>query len=57
MDELIKNVHLRLQTFMFFLVFLLRLINQKSIEMKRNRDRRMIRENENYTEGEKVTSV
>jgi hypothetical protein len=35
----------------------LRLINQKSIEMKRNRDRRMIRENENYTEGEKVTSV
>ena len=57
MDELIKNVHLRLQTFMFFLVYLLRLINQKSIEMKRNRDRRMIRENENYTEGEKVTSV
>jgi hypothetical protein len=57
MDELIKNVHLRLQTFMFFLVFLLRLINQKSIGMKRNRDRRMIRENENYTEGEKVTSV
>ena len=57
MDELIKNVHLRLQTFMFFLVFLSRLINQKSIEMKRNRDRRMIRENENYTEGEKFTSV
>ena len=40
MDELIKNVDLRLQTFMFFLMFLSRLINQKSIEMKRNRDRR-----------------
>ena len=26
--------------FMFFLMFLSRLINQKSIEMKRNRDRR-----------------
>ena len=33
-------MHLRLQTFMFFLMFLSRLINQKSIEMKRNRDRR-----------------
>jgi len=40
MDELITNVHLRLQTFMFFLVFLSRLINQKSVEMKRNCDRR-----------------
>ena len=41
MDRYIyKHVHLRLQTFMFFLMFFSRLINQKSIEMKRNRDRR-----------------
>ena len=33
-------MHLRLQTFMFFLMFLSRLFNQKSIEMKRNSDRR-----------------